>query len=226
MQARALIAIPLSALMLLATAAQAEDAPRTPAGIGVGLKAGTLGLGLDLSKSLSDKFDLRLNINQYDFDHSGTESGIDYDMNLKWQNTGLMLDWHPFGGGFRMSAGYVLNSNKISMAALPTSTYTLGNTTYTSAQVGALAGEVKFSNGGYLGIGYGKGGVREGFGFIFELGVLYQGSPKLNLTSTGGTLSSDPTFQANLQSEIAQAEDGMKDYKLYPQVAVGVSYGF
>jgi hypothetical protein len=231
MQVRTLIAIPLSALLLTNTAL-AEEVAAAPsaapasntAGIDIGLKAGTLGLGLDLSKSLGDKFAVRLNVNQYDFDHSGTESGIDYDMNLKWQNTGLMLDWHPFGGGFRVSAGYVLNSNKISMTALPTGgTYTIGGNTYDTTQISSLTGEVTFSNGGYLGLGYGKGGLRKGFGFTFEVGVLFQDSPKINLTATG---SAAAAAESNIQIEEAQAADSMKDFKLYPQVAVGVSYGF
>jgi len=210
----------MAAAMLSAGAVQAESV----SGLGIGVKAGTLGLGADITKSITDTINARVGFNSYKFTTSGEEGDVDYDIDLKWQSTALLLDWHPGGGSFHLTAGYMLNGNKLDMRAKPTSTYTIGDTTYTQAEVGTLTGTVDMDDGPYIGLGWGNA-ARKGFGFSVELGALYQGSPSAQLTATG-TLASDPLFQQELAKEEAKANDSLDSYKWYPQIAIGVSYGF
>ena len=63
-------------------------------------------------------------------------------------------------------------------------------------------------------------------GFTLDVGVLMQGEPNVDFNSTGGDLSNDPTFQANLKQEEANAEDDIKGFTVYPVLALGVSYRF
>ena len=65
-------------------------------------------------------------------------------------------------------------------------------------------------------VGWG-GTFRTGMHFGVDLGVVAQGSPKLAATSTG-TLASDPTFQADLDQQVAEWQDDVKDYKLWPVI--------
>lgn len=195
-------------------------------GLGVGVKAGTLGLGVEMTKSLSPSFNVRVGVNQYKFTTVRTEGNIHYDMDLKWQSAAALLDWHPFQGSFRMTVGYVFNNNKIDMVATPTgsSTYDINGTSYT---LNSLTGDVTFENGGYFGIGWGNAGDGKGFGMSLEVGAVYQNSPKLKLTASGSSsVVNDPTFQANLKQEQANAESDMSSFKWYPQIALGVSYAF
>jgi hypothetical protein len=198
------------------------------AGIGVGAKAGTLGLGIEITKGITAALNGRIGFNSYTFDASGTESDIDYNSDFKLQTVAALVDWHPFHGGLRATAGVMANNNKLDMTGKTTGNVDIGGVVYTPAQVGNLNGNVSFDNiAPYLGIGWGNA-VEQGqrLTFSFEVGVLMQGSPKVDLTSSGGTLSTDPTFQANLATEQAQLEDDLSDYDLYPVVSLGMAYQF
>jgi len=45
----------------------------------------------------------------------------------------------------------------------------------------------------------------------------------VRLTTSGGTLSSDPAFQARLRTEEAQAREDAKDFRYFPIVQVGLT---
>ncbi|MEK7222833.1 MAG: hypothetical protein AAB156_01010, partial [Pseudomonadota bacterium] len=60
---------------------------------GVNLKAGTLGAGVELSKSLSDKFSASLGFNSYHYKTTDSASGIDYDYKLELQSASLLANY-------------------------------------------------------------------------------------------------------------------------------------
>ena len=64
------------------------------------------------------------------------------------------------------------------------------------------------------------------WGFICDIGVIYQDSPNLKLTSKGGTLSSNPTFLANLKAQEKDTEDSIEDFRFYPVITLGLIYKF
>lgn len=198
------------------------------AGIGVGAKAGTLGLGVEITKGFTPTVNGRLGLNNYKLDASGTESDIDYDADLKLDSVAALVDWHPFSGGFRASAGVLFNNNKLDMTAKSATSYDIGGTTYTPAQIGTFGGSVNFDDmAPYVGIGWGNA-VEQGqrLTFAIDVGVLMQGKPKVDFTSTGGTLSSDPTFQSNLAAEEQQLQDSLNDYDMYPVISLGLAFQF
>ena len=198
------------------------------AGIGVGVKAGTLGFGLEITKGFTSTINGRLGINSFKFDASGTESDIDYDADLKLQSVAALVDWHPFSGGFRTTAGVLFNNNKLDMTAKSAVSYDIGGTTYTSAEIGTFGGTVSFNDiAPYVGIGWGNA-VEQGqhLTFALDVGVVMQGSPQVDFTSTGGTLSSDPTFQSNVAVEEQQLEDSLNDYDMYPVISLGLAFQF
>ena len=196
------------------------------ADIGVGVKGGMLGLGAELTVGLTDTLNGRLGYNTYTFKASRTESDIAYDVDMKWQTTAFLLDWHPNGGTFRVTAGYMLNGNKLEMTAKAASDYTINDQTYTAAQIGSLTSKVDFEDAPYIGIGWGNAAKRKGFGFSFELGAMYQQSPKVSLSCTGAACSSDDTLVSNLRAEEQSLKSDLSAFEWYPQVAFGVSYAF
>jgi len=191
------------------------------AGIGVGVKAGMLGLGAELTKSLTETVNVRVGLNNYKFSTSGTESGTNYDIDLKWQSTALLFDWHPSAGSFRLSAGYLFNANKLALNVKPGSTYDINGNTGTLGAGEYVTGEVKFDSGPYVGLGWGNAGDGKGFGMSFEVGAVYQGSPKVTLATNIAGIT-----QTDIDREQASAADSLSSYKWYPQVALGVSYAF
>lgn len=120
------------------------------------------------------------------------------------------------------------NKNAVSLRAEPTGPVTIGGQTFTPNEVGRLDGEVEFDKSApYAGLGWGNAVAKgKGLGFNFELGAVLQGSPEVALTSTGGTLSGNPTLQARLAAEEQEIEDDLDSLKVYPVISFGVSYQF
>ena len=50
---------------------------------GIGLKAGTLGIGLEGTWRPLPYVDLRIGANSYDFDYDGSRAGVNYDITLE-----------------------------------------------------------------------------------------------------------------------------------------------
>jgi hypothetical protein len=197
---------------------------------GAGAVAGTLGLGAEAGYRFNPYLGLRAGLYAFRYDTDGEQDGIDYDVELELANAGAYLDWHPFGGGFRVSGGVVVNDNSLTGTGRPDGdgNYTIGGVTFTAAEVGALTGEGSFDSAApYLGLGW-VFGAREGRGLTVSLdaGVVVQGSLDVALDSTGGTLSGDPALQAALAAEEAELEDDIDGFDLYPVLALGVGYRF
>jgi hypothetical protein len=199
---------------------------------GVGLSAGvsSLGLGLDLSKELADGWTGRLGLNSYKYSKSLTESGIDYTADFKWASAHALADWYPMRGTFRTSFGLVYNNNKFTMTGKPSGgSYTINGQIYTTAEIGSLTGEVTFNRSApYLGVGWGNPvAAGKTWGFVADLGVLYQGSPKPKLTATCGT---NQTLCAQLPVDTAAQQSklnsDLNSFKWYPVFSVGASYRF
>ena len=159
------------------------------------------------------------------------DSNGNYSGDLKLQTVGLLGDWYPFAGAFRTTLGLVANGNKVTLTATPTGgNYVFHGQSYPSTYVSSFAGEVKFnSTAPYLGIGWGNPVAKaKTWGFVSDIGVLFQGSPKVTSTVTcsaaGAAVCSQ--IQTNVAAGATQLESDLKNYKYYPVVSIGVSYHF
>jgi hypothetical protein len=79
-------------------------------GFGVTLKAGTPGIGGDLTMGWHPKFNARLGLNVFWYgleDSETDEEGVttEFQADLKWLTVPLLLDWHPWESGVRFSLG-------------------------------------------------------------------------------------------------------------------------
>jgi len=218
------------AFLLLATAgcagtAMAQDSGQGT-GIAVGVLAGTNGLGLEVGYRFNERFGVHANNGAYSYDHTVDSGDFDIDGKAKLKSIGLLADFYPLGGSFRISAGLRSNHNKFDGVATPnSSTVEIGGDTYTASQVGTLVGAAKFKKTApTLLVGW-AGHYHTGLHFGVELGVVAQGSPRLAATSNG-SLASNPTFQADLADKLAEWQDDVKDYKLWPVVQMHLAYRF
>ncbi|MGE5625568.1 MAG: hypothetical protein ACM3ZT_08480 [Bacillota bacterium] len=194
---------------------------------GLDAHGGTLGFGAELNYTLNSYFTTRVDFNRYTYDYTGTKEQIAYDFQLHLKSEALYLDWHPFAGIFRVTAGYLNNKNEITAAAVPQASYTINGHTYTAAQVVTLNGDITFNSGApYFGIGWSTvGSTSTGLGVSFDLGVLMQGSPKVQLTATGAATSSSQ-FKSDLAAEQGKVQNDVNNYKTYPVIAIGIVYRF
>lgn len=207
-------------IALAAPAVQAD-------GLAATVKAGTLGLGVELSGGPGRHLNGRAGVNYFDYDFSHDYENIDYDVDLELRSVAALLDWHPAGGGFRLTGGMLFNRNELNTRAKPADFYEIDGTQYPAALVGDLTGQAEFDDfGPYVGLGWATdNGGDGGFGLSVDLGVAYQGSASVDLAATG-PLAADPEFQARLDAERAGIQDDLDDYRYYPVVALGFNYRF
>jgi hypothetical protein len=197
-------------------------APSHAADVGVGVRAGTQGLGAELGFGVTGWLGIRGGFYTGSLSFDYEETGIEYDGDLDVGGLGVVADFHPFRNGFRVSAGLFSNDNGIGIKATPTEPQEIGGTIYDPAEIGTLNGDVGFdSTAPYLGLGWGRlaGGKR--LAFLFDLGVLRQGSGDVSLSSSTGLI--DP---ADLEAEIAEIESDIEDYDLWPVVSFGLAIRF
>ena len=197
--------------------------------IGVGAYAGTTGAGAEMTVHLIPFLNLRAGVQGFNYSTSMSPEDVRYDFDMKFVSESLLLDYHPLGGGLRISAGIFYNQDSIDLTAQPTANYRLGGLTVTPEQVGQLVGEIKYKpSSPYVGLGWGNAGDNDllsDLGFQLDLGVLFKGSPDVELTSTG-TLRNDPDFQLALERERREIEDKLDSYKYYPVIRLGLTYNF
>lgn len=209
------------AVGVLSSAAQAQ---------GVAGQISSAGIGADVSYGLHPMFGLRAKLYGGSLSRDFTESGIRYDAKLKFNSITALADFHPFAGGFRLSAGLMANSTKFDLTGKAESgTIEINGVRYNAADVGTVHGRVSFDTSPYLGLGWGTaptGGT--GVFFSSDFGVLFQ-KTKASLTGACGPSLPAPActqLQSDLRAEEQQFRDAVDDFKLYPLLSVGVGYRF
>lgn len=210
-------------MLLAASTSQAFEAPA------VGINAGSFGPGLDISMPiLPNRLNVRVNGNYLSQDYTLEDTDATYDAKVKLQTMGALLDFYPFKGRFRLSTGLYYNGNQLDLTATPNgqSSYTFNGQTYTSDEVGSATGKMTFNKAApYIGLGFGNPVKKDGgFGFMSNLGVMYQGAAKVSLQGTGA--AADPRLAADIEAERKKVEDEASKYRWYPVLSFGVSYGF
>lgn len=208
----------LLGIVLLASNTMADSST----GMGVSAKAGTLGLGIEAIKPISNNFDLRIGLNKFDYDANETLDSVDYQAKLNMKTVAALADWHPAGNGFIASSGVMFNDNRLNASATVTvaDPITIGTSTITS---GVVKSGISFEDmSPYLGIGYRQpfAGTK-GWLLSADAGVLFQGKPKVTLTESTGTVS-----QSNIDTEIASIKHDVDALKQIPVVSLGIAYKF
>ena len=206
-------------------------AARAVEGLGIGVKAGTLGAGIELSASLLDNTRLRGGFNYLTYSFDSTISDIGYDFESEFNSFSVMLDWHPFGNSFFLSGGLYFNNNSISVNGT-VSDDSIGSL---SPQLGALAdlvsisGDVEFAPvAPYAGLGWRSNNSDSGWGISVDLGVLFQGTPdvtnlRLNAPVDVNQSAAVQDFLAEQEKEI---EDDLDIFQFYPVATLMLTYHF
>lgn len=209
------------AVLFASASASANDA------FWFGVKAGTLGVGGEVTWRPLEWLDLRAGANWYDYDDNGGQAGIDYDGTLALNNYYLTGNFRFPLSPFRLTAGAYQNQNELQLVSQDAASYLIGNnpTPYTPADVGTITAVAGFDSvSPYIGAGF-DFDVMDRLGLSLDFGVLWQGEPTVTMTADG-LLGSDPGFLADLNDEIADLQDDVSDLKAYPVVSLGVSFNF
>jgi len=185
---------------------------------GIGVRAGTTGIGADVAWSVAPTLSARLGYSGMKFDYDATtDSNIRYDGKLKLSNFNALLDFSPLGP-FRITGGFIFNDNKFD--AIGTSSAGGGSSLSASVKAGRSAAP-------YLGVGYGNvSGL--GINFYADLGIMFMGSPSATITANCGTLTGGActNLQNTAAAERARLEDELKNFKYFPVLNIGLTVGF
>jgi len=216
-------------IRLLATALLAGASAQAAAAAAVTVHGSSLGLGAGLTVGLTEQLNLRGQFNSFSYDFDDEASDIDYDFDLELGSVGAMVDWHPGGGGFRLSAGFYLNDNEVNGTGEPTTaTVEIGDAIFDTADVGTLTADLGFDDvAPYLGIGWGNAVGREGrLGIALDIGVLLQGEPDVNFRAVGANPAIQDLIDAEVAQEEAEIQDDIDEFDLYPVITLGLNYRF
>jgi hypothetical protein len=203
-------------VLILALAAAAGSAHAA----GIGVRAGTIGLGADFGWEVAPTLGGRIGLSGMNFNTDVDTSQANYDAKVKLANLNLFLDWSPLGP-FRITAGFIANNNKIDLNGQPTSGSTL--IPPGSSITGTVKPDKDFAP--YLGIGYGNVWTA-GVNFYFDLGIMFQGSPQVSLSCQPAGSPQCATAQSQIAAEQQRVQDELNKFKHYPVLNLGITIGF
>ncbi|MGH7523512.1 MAG: hypothetical protein ACREK8_04330 [Gemmatimonadales bacterium] len=197
---------------------------------GLGLRVGTLGGSLELSKLLNSHIGIRVGGNYFSLTkNSLKQSDVTYAVKLKLQSFDGLLDLYPGArGSFHLTAGVISTPLKVDGSGTPTGgEFKLHGNTYTASEVGTLTAEAKFSSAlPYLGLGFGSAASgKSHVGFVFDLGVAI-GKPKVTLTSSGGTESGSTQLNNDLAGQVSTTNTSIGKIGVYPVLSLGLMIKF
>lgn len=214
----------LSVILLMSSNTMADD------DFWLGVKAGTLGLGLEASWRPIPWFDVRAGMNRFDYDDSGSQSGVNYDGTLTLDTLFATANFRFPLSPFRLSVGAYNNGNEVELVSQDMGTFDIGGLPYDGSDVGTLTSGATFEDvAPYLGAGF-DFTLAGRLGLALDFGVLWQGEPIVTLTSDG-PLATDPgpfgdEFRAALETERLELEDEVRNLKAYPVVSLGFHVNF
>lgn len=212
---------------------------------GIGVKAGTVGAGVDLSMTISEKVNVRVSLTSTDIDFddesftvgdAGGEAEVVADLSMDFGANALLIDWYVFDGTFHITAGMLKNNGSIDINGSINGSVTLDGQTYAVDAIQDIGGSISAGESyePYLGIGWGRKADNDsGLSLSAELGVVLM-NPKASLTATlnptRSTAGSDGLTQTALDSDIQTAEDDinddLSDLEMFPIISIGLNYAF
>lgn len=200
-------------------------------GMGLGIKAGTLGGGVELSASFLDNTRLRGGFNYFTYSFDSTISDINYDFETDFNSLSLVFDWHPFGNSFYLSGGAYFNNNSIGVEGtvndnnIPSEISQLPSL----SNLVSISGDVEFQPvAPYAGLGWRSNNSEPGWGVAFDLGVLFQGAPDVTNLQVNAPVDVNNVgeVQAFLNEQEEEIEDDLNVFQFYPVVSLMLTYNF
>lgn len=198
--------------------------------LGVGVRAGTTGIGVQVGYGVHPRLNIRAHYSTFSYSRTETSSG-DPDLRID-ADAGVgalsgFLDFHPFRNSFRLTAGAGQNALDVSATATPLESVCLGDEdgnggcsgkSFSPQKLGNLTAKVSYPSAAhpYIGMGFGSlGNGKSLITFLFDIGAYYTGSPEIELHNDG--LFSPTTDPDNVQV----LNDGLESFAWYPVVSIG-----
>ena len=224
------VSISVAAILLSIQAtslvAQGKGSQSHGSDIGIAVRAGTIGIGGEVSKLLTSHIGARVGLNFYTLHDNGQDIGDNkFDITAELHAFSALIDLYPGPrGAFHLTGGLMTTPAKVTGIGNATS-YSFNGATYTASQVGTLTVAAQYgSTLPYVGLGFGTAASSHGgLAFVFDLGFAI-GKP--TLTMSGSNAPSGGAINANIQAEVAKHQTDIDKVPGYPVLAIGFMYRF
>ncbi|MDA0379405.1 MAG: hypothetical protein O3C45_09445 [Bacteroidetes bacterium] len=217
--------------LLLAAVVFLAALPSEAQNLGVALRAGTTGVGVQVGYGFHPRFNIRAHYSTFSHSRTETSTGepdlrIDADAGVG--ALASFLDFHPFRNAFRLTAGAGQNALDVSATATPLESVCMGDEdgnggcsgkSFSPQKLGNLTARISYPSAihPYVGMGFGSlGNGKSLITFLFDIGAYYTGSPEIELYNDG--LFSPTTDPENVQV----LNDGLESFAWYPVVSLGI----
>ncbi|MBE9046393.1 hypothetical protein IQ255_18615 [Pleurocapsales cyanobacterium LEGE 10410] len=196
--------------------------------------ASTLGLGGSIVAKIQPQLNGRVGINAFGFGLEYEETRGSYDADVNLFNVVAAFDYYPFDkSGFHLSLGAGYADNNVVGVASGSSLFDVE-----VAELNITADELLDVNADlttsqdfvpYIGIGWGNP-VNGNLGFWANLGVMFTGSPQVELSPNYKvnpnllTAEVRQEIQSSLLEEEQAIEEDLDRFSVYPIVSLGLSY--
>lgn len=165
---------------------------------------GTLGASVKGGYRWSENMGVTGIVSGFTYSRNTTYSGVPATAKTQLFGTGILFDYYPIGGDFRISGGLRYSADKVTGTVTDSGT-TVGFT----AQANSLQP--------YVGLGYSLP-IKSNIALDLDVGAYYTG--KTNVTP-------DRTFNnANISNALTKAQSDMNNTSFYPVAQLGVRFEF
>ena len=211
----------------------------------VGAKISSLGGGVEVGTSLTERLNLRVGGNFFNYTTDSTRDSVNYQGRVRLHTLEGHLDFFPFHGSFHISPGvlwYYSTPLSASLAAPGGNKFSLGNTDFISDPADPVTGSASFHNhrvAPSVTVGFGNLLPRAAgahWSFPFEIGAAFHGDPTINIGLRGTACvpgggpcyiaATDPNVLGPLKQEIQRRQNDISWFKFYPIISMGVGYRF
>ena len=194
--------------------------------IGIAVRAGTIGVGGEVSKLLTSHVGARVGLNFYTLTDNGQDLGDNkFDIKAELHAFSALIDLYPGArGSFHVTGGLMTTPAKITGTGLGTS-YKFNGNPYTSSTLGAVTVTAQYgSTLPYVGIGFGTAASsHSGLAFVFDLGFAI-GKPTLAIN--GSSVTAGSAADTDIKAEVAKHQSDVNKIPGYPVLALGLMYRF
>lgn len=208
----------VSALLLTSQSANAQ--------LAIGARAGTTGVGGELSFGLTDKLAVRGTVTvmpvKPKFKAGDESNAIEYEAELPSPIFTAGADF-ALAGAFRLFGGLMIGADEVSAKGPYNQTVTFGGRQYTGS--GEVTAKVETSSTApFLGIGFGKT-FGPGIGLNLDIGGALLGESTVTLDATGPVRSASD-YETQRRAEQDKIQEKVDKYaKIYPMISLGIRVG-
>lgn len=192
-------------------------------------KVSTLGAGLEYAYEFNPKFSVVGGVNGATYDYDQTSNNVKYEGTLELSSFATGVRYAPWEGAFFLGAGVLFNQNDVNLDAKPNgNSYTFNGTTYTSNDLSLVNAKVKFPDvAPSLSLGWQAKLFGSQVSLTPELGVIFQGKPKLSTRIIcNASASTCNQARANIEKERQKLQKDLDGLSVYPLLSLGIGYSF